>query len=775
MSQSLPGVARRHVLPGVVLLAALNPGASGLAQNAATVLSPITIESGTGARPKAIRPGKPVARSTQASRSARRPGASPAPRRPVAASRPRAPVAAAATPASPSPAGATERGDGPVQGYRATRTTTGTKTDTALKDIPQEIVVIPRQLIEDTATTSDPQRALDYVGGFSRGNNFGGLNAYEANFRGLPTRNVAINGITTPRQYDVQDAANIERVEVMFGPSGALYGRNDPGGFYNIVTKQPLPVPYFAATASVGSYSTFRETIDANIVSTDKTVAVRLNAAVDDRNSYRDFVYSDRHLVAPVLLWQPSPDTRVTIEGSTVHDSRLFDRGVVAVNNRLNALPPSRFLGEPSLGPIAIDNYLASVKIEHDFDSDWTAHLTVQNKGGTLKGPTAETGSLAADQKTFLRRLFIRDFTTDVTTVQAEAVGHFTTGPLKHTLLLGTEEESFGRHENYVQSNTRSFPYSINIFNPIYAQVPPPVSPSSNVLYDSTTYSAYVSDQIEITPRLKVQVGNRFNAYQQTARQLVTGQGVTQNLIANTPRGGVTFEVVPNLTLFADAGTSFRPNLDSDTGFLTTASGGAFPPETGFGYEGGVKIDLLDGRVGITAAAFDIVKNNVLTPDPNNPIFNTVAGQVRSRGVDLNVGGDITPEWRVIGGYAHIDAKVTKDNVIPIGAPIDNVPRDSGSLFSVYEFHGGPLRGLGIGGGVRAVSKFAGDSAGDHFFAPGYAKLDALAYYTVSNTFKVTLNVFNVFDRRYYEEVRSKISAYPGQPRSFLLTAKYTF
>ena len=101
--------------------------------------------------------------------------------------------------------------------------------------------------------------------------------------------------------------------------------------------------------------------------------------------------------------------------------------------------------------------------------------------------------------------------------------------------------------------------------------------------------------------------------------------------------------------------------------------------------------------------------------------------------------------------------------------------RDSGSVFSVYEFQGGSLKGLGLGAGVRAVSKFAGDSAGDNFFAPSYAKLDALAYYTTTNGFKVTLNVFNVLDERYYEQVRSKIIASPGQPRSFLLTAKYTF
>lgn len=754
---------RRYVLAGSVLLMVLNPDAIAFAQTAPTPLSPITIDPQPGSRPKPTRARKPSGRGPQAARTARRANEPPAPRPPVAAS------------GAVQPAGAVERGDGPVQGYHATRATTGTKTDTALKDIPQEIVVIPRQLIQDVAASSDPQRALDYVGGFSRGNNFGGLNAYEVNFRGLPTRNVAINGISTPRQYDVQDTANIERVEVMFGPSGALYGRNDPGGFYNVVTKQPLSVPYFAATASVGSYSTFRETIDSNVVSQDKTVFFRLNAAADNRDSYRDFVSSDRYLIAPVIRWEPSADTRITAEGSFVHDSRIFDRGVVAVNNRLNALPPSRFLSEPGLGPITIDNYLASVKAEHDFDADWTAHLTVQNKGGTLSGLTAEPGSLAANQQTFLRRIFMRDYTTSATTVQAEAVGHFTTGPLKHTLLLGTEEEVFARHEPYSQSATKFFPYSINIFNPIYGQAPPPATPSSNVFYNSTTYSAYISDQIEITPRLKVQIGTRFNAYQLNARQALTGQRVNQDLIANTPRGGVTFEIVPNVTLFADAGYSFRPNLDSDTGFLISPTGGGYRPERGFGYEGGAKVDLLEGRVSLTAAAFHIVKSNVLTPDPTNPIFNTVAGQVRSQGVDLNLSGNITEGWRVIGGYAHVDAKVTRDNVIPIGAPLDNIPRDSGSLFTVYEFHGGPLRGLGIGGGVRAVSKFAGDSAGDKFFAPSYTKLDALVYYAVSNNLKLTLNVFNVLDTRYYEEVRSKISAYPGQPRSFLVTAQYTF
>lgn len=668
-----------------------------------------------------------------------------------------------------------ERGDGPVHGYRATRTTSGTKTDTPLKDIPQVIVVVPKDVLDDrgASTVND---ALSVVGGVTKGNNFGGLNNYEFNIRGFPTRNAAKNGIMAVRRYDPDDIANVERVEVMMGPSGALYGRSDPSGFYNVITKKPLDYNFTTITGSFGSYGQRRATVDGNyVLSEDKAWLGRVNVAVDSRDSFRDFQHSDRIFVAPVISYTPSADWRFILEGEFLRDVRPFDRGLVAPRGRLGQLPISRFLGEPNDRNLASQYGLISARIEHDINKDWMVRFATQAKDGTLFGWTAEPVSVLADGKTLTRRHTLRNYHWQSWNSQLEAVGHVTTAGVKHTLLLGAESEFYRNREDLRRSNVAADPYAIDIFNPIYGQPKPPV-PILSLFEDRiNTYSLYVSDQIEWTPKLKTLVSLRVDSYNQVAYQRITGQRISQNPTPITPKIGVTYDILPNLTLFADAARSFRPNLDSDTGFTGSSAGKPFPAETGVGYEGGVKWNFWDNAISLTAAAYHIVKTNVLTADPANPGFSTTAGEVTSKGFDVNVAGNITPEWKVIGGYAYIDARVTKDINIPVGSRFPNVPLHSGSFMSVYEWQTGWLSGLGVGAGFTAASGRAGDNTGGTFRVPGYVKFDALAYYKLSDKTKISLNVYNLFDTVYYEQVRGVTNVFPGQPFTAVVSVKGTF
>ncbi|UTD27807.1 TonB-dependent siderophore receptor [Bradyrhizobium sp. WD16] len=727
---------------------------------AQTVLPSVTVDAPVvrqRAQPK--RAVRPVREAQRRSSRARRPNASPEEPNP------------AASDARPAIA---ERGNGPVDGYRATRTTSGTKTDALLKDIPQEIVVVPRQVLEDRNATT-VAGALDVVGGVTRGNNFGGLNNYEFNIRGFPTRNAAKNGISAVRRYEPDDAANVERVEVMMGPSGALYGRSDPSGFYNVITKQPLDRNVVTATGTVGSYGVRRATIDANqVLSQDKAWLGRVNVAVDQRDSFRDFNHSERVFVAPVISYTPSADWRVTFEAEYLKDDRPFDRGLVAINKNVGSLPISRFLGEPNDGPIRNQYALATARVEHDINKDWLVRFATQYKEGSLYGWTAEPVSVNA-AGTLTRRNTFRDYNWASSNSQFETVGHFGIGGLKNTLLAGVEYEHYTAREDYRRSDNTTSPYSINAFNPVYGQVKAPVSIYSLFTDRVDTYGLYGSLQTEWTPQIKTLVGLRYDNYNQDARQLITGQRITQNPDPVIPKAGVTYEIIPNFTLFADVAKSFRPNLDSDTGFTGTSTGQAFAPETGIGYEAGAKWELLNNTLSVTAAAFKIVKENVLTADPANPGFNTTAGQVTSTGFDVNVVGNLTRELRVIGGYAYTDARVTKDITIPAGARFPNVPLNSGSMMAVYEWRSGPFSGLGLGGGVSVVGSRAGDTTGGTFTVPGYTKFDALAYYSINSTTKISLNIYNITNRVYYEQVRSATNIYPGQPRSVWLTLKSTF
>ncbi|MDP2355667.1 MAG: TonB-dependent siderophore receptor [Beijerinckiaceae bacterium] len=668
-----------------------------------------------------------------------------------------------------------ERGDGPVQGYRATRTTSAVKTDTPLKDVPQVVVVIPKDVLDDRgATTVDD--ALTMVGGVTKGNNFGGLNNYEFNMRGFPTRNAAKNGIMAVRRYEPDDITNVERVEVLMGPSGALYGRSDPSGFYNVITKRPLDYNFTTLTGSLGSYGQRRATIDGNyVLSEDKKWLGRINAAVESRDSFRDFQHSDRIFLAPVISYTPSADWRFILEGEFLRDVRPFDRGLVAPGGRLGGLPISRFLGEPNDRNLANQYGLVSARIEHDINKDWMVRFATQAKDGALYGWTAEPVSVLADGRTLTRRNTLRNFHWQSWNSQLEAVGKFETGGVKHTLLIGAESEIYRNREGSRRSNVALNPYSIDIFNPVYGQIKPPATALSLFEDSINTYSLYASDQIEWTSKLKTLLSFRVDSYNQNARQVITGQRLSQDSTPVTPKVGVTYDLLPTFTLFASAATSFRPNLDSDTGFTGTSAGKPFPAEKGVGYEAGVKWTFWDNAVSLQAAAFHIVKSNVLTADPANPGFSTTAGEVTSKGFDVNLVGNITPEWKVIGGYAYIDARVTEDINIPVGARFANVPLHSGSFMSVYEWQTGLLAGLGIGAGFTATSNRAGDNSGGTFSVPGYVKFDALAYYKFSEKTRVSLNVYNVFDTVYYAQTRSLTNVYPGQPLTAVLSLKGTF
>lgn len=666
-----------------------------------------------------------------------------------------------------------ERGDGPVEGYRAERTTSGTKTDTAIKDIPQTIVVVPRDVIADRGGT-EVGDALDAVPAITRGNPFGGFSTYEMNFRGMKSGAGAKNGVTSvSRHHDVAaDAANIERVEVMMGPAGTLYGRSDPGGTFNIITKQPLPGDFVALSGTAGP-ELLRTTLDANYaLSADKSVLGRLNIALQETDSFRDFVSGNRVFVAPTLMWRPSARTRVALDGEFATAEHTFDRGVIAINNKVGGLPVDRFLGEPNDGRFEGTTLNGMLRIEHDVSRDWTLRFAATAKYGDLYGWTAEPMQLLADGRTLTRRHQLRDNEWRTSAAQIEAVGRVAFAGMQHNLLVGFEAQHFRSVEHMLRS---AVGYPIDIYNPVYGQAKPPIVGVFRKDDRNENYALYVSDQIDITKQLKVQVGARLDMYRQVMSQTFNNDEIRQDPNVITPRAGLTYEIAPNLTLFGGYSESFRPSMDADTGFITGTDGKGFSPERGRSYEAGVKVDLLQNTLSVTAALFDILKTNVVTPDPDRPGFSIAAGEVRSQGFDLNIAGNITPEWRIFGGYTYTDARVTADPTIPIGSRIANVPLHSFKLQTVYEFSDGPMQGFGFGGGVTALDDRAGTSTGTPLTLPGYVAIDLLAYYKLDDERRISLNVENVFDTEYYASALGPTRITVGQPLTAFVTLDTRF
>jgi iron complex outermembrane receptor protein len=655
-----------------------------------------------------------------------------------------------------------ETATGPVEGYRATRSATATKTDSAIRDIPQSISVVPARVLDDLGS-HDVERALEYAGGVSKQNDFGGLTLYEYSIRGFTTSEFYKDGFSANRGYPATpDAANIERIEVLKGPAASLYGRGDPGGTVNIVTKKPQREAFTTLQASAGSWDRYRTALDVNTpLDESGHLLSRVNLAVENNNSFRDHVEAERIFVAPSFSWQLSPNTHLLVETEFVRHTSTFDRGVVAPNNKWSGVSRSTFLGEPD-DDIDNDNNMIQVALDHDLNDVWSLRLASHYKQGEMQGFASEARPLNTDGRTVNRRYRERDNVWHDSITQLELRGRFEGMGLEHEVLIGTEYENYRKQERV--TTIAGSPYAIDIYNPVYRQPKPDGIRSGTDFREHVESRALnLQDQIVFTDKLRGMIGARYEHFDQQTDDYARDVRSSQRHDAFTQRAGVLYQMTPQIGLFANVSTSFKPNNGQD------AAGKSFDPEEGIGYETGIKAELFDDRLSTTVAAFHIEKENVLALDPGTD-SNRAVGKARSQGIDMQFSGQLTDSVRVIGAYAWIDAQVTKgDQTIPAGSRILGVARHSGSLLGVYEFQEGPLRGSDLGAAFTYVGDRSGESGGD-FELPAYHTVDLLAHYKATDNLTLGLNLNNLFDEKYYERSYSNYWVNPGEPRNFTVS-----
>ena len=660
-----------------------------------------------------------------------------------------------------------ESATGPVDGYRATRSSSATKTDTAIRDIPQSISVIPVSVLNDLGSIS-VERALDFAGGVSKQNNFGGLTLYEYSVRGFTTSEFYKDGFSANRGYpSTPDVVSIERIEVLKGPAASLYGRGDPGGTVNIVTKKPRPEAFATLHTSAGSWDRYRTALDVNTpLDEDGNVLSRVNLAVEDGQSFRDHVDRERVFVAPSFSWQLNPDTTLLVESEFVRHRSTFDRGIVAPNNVWSGVSRSTFLGEPNDGDIDNHNNLLQATLEHHLNDAWKLRLASHYKQGKLWGFASEARALNADGHTVNRRYRERDNDWHDSITQLELRGLFDTGPWQHELLIGSEYENYRKNERV--TTIAGSPYAVDIDQPVYGQPKPGGARSGTDFFEHVESRALnLQDQILFTDTLRGMLGARLERFEQGIDDHTRNTTNRQQHDALTQRAGLLYQLTPEIGLFANASTSFKPNNGLD------AAGRSFDPEEGVGYEIGIKSELFDDRLSSTLAAFHIEKKNVLALDPGTDTSRAM-GKARSQGFDLQVAGQVTDAVRVIGAFAYIDAEVTEgDKVIPTGSRILGVAKHSGSLLGVYAFQDGRLRGSDLGAAFTYVGDRSGE-AGSDFQLPAYHTVDLLAHYKASDNVTVGLNLNNVFDEKYFERSYSNYWVNPGEPRNFTVSLTLT-
>jgi iron complex outermembrane recepter protein len=648
---------------------------------------------------------------------------------------------------------------GQQDGYRVPNASTATKTDTPLRDIPASIQVIPRQLLEDQNTIRI-QDALENISGVNKRGNLGGSDAGGYVIRGFEQSGNFRNGFPDNDFYSSVDRANIERIEVLKGPASVLFGQVEPGGIINVVTKQPLSTPYYSVDFSAGSYAFYRPSIDVSgPLTADGSLLYRLNLAYQNAESFRDFNFTERVFIAPTLTWNISDRTSVTFDFEYLNNEYRSDRGLPAIGDRPAPVPISRFIGYPFDGDTRTDRvFRASYRLQHQFSENWQLRNAFSFTSAKLSGAFATGGRSLIDNRFSPITLTEDDFLREFYTLQTELTGRFNTGSIVHRPLFGVEL----RRNTSTNTIFGSDPIPrLDIFNPNY-NVTLPTSfndePSSSFTARTNTLGIYLQDQITVADNLKLLIGGRFDTTSYKEDFFAGDFALETDISASafSPRVGIVYQPIEPISLYASYSRSFVPET-----FGSDVSGNPFEPTKGTQYEAGIKADISQ-QLSATLAFFHITKSNIVTTDPNNPDFSIQVGEQTSRGIELDIAGEILPGWRIITSYAYTDANVSEDNTIPVGNRLINVPEHAASLWTNYEFQSGNLQGLGFGLGIYYVGSREAD-LDNTATLPSYWRTDSAIYYKRDN-WRVAVNFRNLFNETYYETAQSRNIIYPGAP-----------
>lgn len=638
----------------------------------------------------------------------------------------------------------------------------GTKTALPLRELPQSVRVMSRQAIDDLGALRLDD-VLDYVGGISRQNNFGGLWDNIA-IRGLPGNEntgmaMLLNGLAANRGFNApRDTADLERVEFLKGPAAALYGASEPGGIVNLVTKKPRWLPATSLEFYAGSYDSYRVAADTT-GPLGKALAYRLNVAAEDRGSFRDFVQTRRTVVAPAFTWGLEGGGTVDYTGQWLEHRTPLDRGVQAIDGQLGRVPRSRFPGEPGDGDVTVRNLSHQLVLDRDLDAQWRGRAALSYREATLQGLSTEPLQLLDDDRTLRRQRRDRDYASDDLGLQLEAQGRVPAGSVVHEVLAGLEAYRFNLDQRMLRVRPAGDAYAIDLLDPVYGQPLPTPLPTTDTREEQRGTALTLQDALVLSPQWRVVAGVRHDRVDQVLDDRLAARRTEQRLSETLPRAGVSYLPDRQWTLYANAGRSFRANASDSTGRT-------FEPESGRAFEVGAKWEDADQRLGATVAVFDITKRNVLVLE-NVTSGALVPVNVTSRGVELDVAGQLTRDWRLTGSLAYNDVATPTGRLL-------NVPRVNGSVLAVYEgaFEGGSR--YGVGGGATHMGRRLGETGTD-FELPAYTTAKLVAYWRATPTLRLSLDVDNLFDTTYYTSSYSRLWVTPGAPRSFMLGVQAKF
>jgi iron complex outermembrane receptor protein len=698
--------------------------------------------------------------------------------------------------------------------YKTKATFIGNKTETDIKDLPQSVSYASKELMSDQGAV----RIGDVVKNFSGVSQFSFYD--DLTIRGFRVNGQSntqlVNGLRSSTGFWKQPLTNyLERVEVLKGPSSALYGNASPGGVVNRVTKKPLNENRKSISISLGSFNTFRGLADfTGPANKDSTLLYRLNLGYEDANSFRDLQFDKNVIVAPSLTFIASPKTHINFDLVYNSSKSRLDRGQSVIGNNLYSTPQTLALsaGNDYLNE---QTYIVTLSLNHNFNDHFSFNAAY-SKTGYQEDLYEHRGAnvyakdkLGADIPNLVamqifarkRKRYIDNFS-----------GYFNytgkTGAVEHKVVAGydygSEKTPVGASQltasgyrnaantgtiaNYVAKDslkylrdTKGNPVpnvpSFDLTNTINSQR---LQDDTKAFFAPTTLApayyylnaGYVQDQLKLG-NFQALVGVRYEYYTDFANFATATEAKTHSS-AWLPRFGLVYTATKNINVYSTYVMGYNPQTAAT--LSNPNAGGPFDPVKSNMIEVGAKSSWFNDRLAITTSVYQIEQSNTLynANVAGQPDLLRQVGKERSRGFEFDVTGRISLNWSVLASYAYNDAKIT-DSTIPaeVGMQKPNAPHNMANIWTRYNVARGPLSGLGLGLGANYVDRRT-LSINLAQSIPNYTLLDAALFYTIGKM-QLQLNANNITGKKYWVGGYDYIRLFPGTPRNYLLTMNYSF
>jgi catecholate siderophore receptor len=664
-------------------------------------------------------------------------------------------------------------------GYTAISTQTATRTDTALRDVPQAVTVITRQAIDDQ-NMQNLADVVRYVPGIGMAQGEG--NRETPVFRGSSsTADFFIDGMRDDVQY-YRDLYNIEQVEALKGPNGMIFGRGGVGGVINRVSKVAGWTPVRQLSLQAGTFGNRRGSIDMGQGIND-SLALRVNGMYEDSDSYRDDVTLERYGINPTVTYRISGDTRIIGGVEYFRDERVADRGVSSFQGRPLDTHPSTFFGDPESSPSEATVKSANLLLEHQFSDSMQLRNRTRYADYDKFYQNVFPGAVNAAGTTVALSAYNNATQRENIFNQTDLVFALNTGAFKHTLLTGLE---LGRQESDNFRNTGFFDsqavgatsVQVPLSNP---RTTLPVNFRQNATDANNTGTAeiaavYVQDQIELSSQITATLGLRYDQFKVDFTNNRTGASFDSDDDLISPRVGLVYKPVESVSLYASYSKTFQPRAGEQLASLTVTNQ-SLDPEEFRNYEVGVKWDVLP-TLAFTTALYDLERTNVAITDPNDITRSLLVDGQRVRGVEIGVNGNVTEQWSLMAAYAYQDGEILSNQSATVreGARLASVPENTFSLWNRYDFSA--VWGVGLGVIYRsdmfaAIQNIAQPAS--NVTLESYTRVDAALFYRLNASLRAQANVENVLGEDYYVFAHSNTNITPGSPRALRASIVYNF